>query len=250
MDYWLSGDQVNRIHSTVIVYPDVEIEEGVTIYPYAVIGRPPQGAGMIPPKAATRPTRIGAGSVIGAHVTLYAGVQMGPECLIGDGVVVREDVTLGTRAVIGQNATVQPGASIGNRTRVLDLSHVTAGARIGNDVFWSVNVISLNDDTMNRGGDLEFPSVADGARLGAGSVVLPGRHVGAESVVGAGAVVTHDVEDGAQVRGIPARPIDFYDMMGGYDGRFEAAKAAVDQIAKAQANGTMDELKAKMDAAK
>ncbi len=234
---WLAGDQVGRIHSTAVIYDDVEIGPGVTIYPYAVVGRPPQAAGMIPPKRATRRTVIGEGSVIGAHVTLYAGVQLEGECLIGDGVVIREDVTLGQRAVVGQNATIQNGAQIGRGTRILDLAHVTAGTIIGENVFWSVNVIALNDDSMNRGGDLATPSVGDNARLGAGSVILPGRHVGEDSVVGAGAVVTHDVADGAQVRGIPARELGWHDMFGGYDGRFEQAKHTLDQVTKDQHGG-------------
>ncbi len=235
---WLHGDEVGRIHSTVVVYPDVEIEDGVFIYPYAVIGRPPHGTGVVGPRQAHRSTLIRRGTVIGAHVTIYAGLVTGTECLIGDGVVIREDVTLGNQTVVGQNATIQPRAFIGDRSRVLDLAHVTADVRIGKDVFWSVGVLALNDDSMNRGGELDAPSVADGARLGAGSVLLPGRHVGADAVVGAGSVVTHDVGDGAQVRGIPAREIGWHDMFGGYDGRFEKPKSELDAVNRSQHEGT------------
>ena len=234
MNRWRTGDEIGRIHSSAIIYDGVEVGPNVTVFPGAVIGRPPMGVGMIPPKKAGTVTSIGAGSVIGANAVIYQGVVTGPECLIADGVVIREDVRLGERAVIGQNATIQNGAVIGNRSRVLDLSHVTAGAIIGDDVFWSVNVISLNDNSMNHGGELDYPSVGDGASLGAGSVILPGQHVGERAIVGAGAVVTHDVPDDGQVRGIPARPLDFFDMFGGYDGRFEKAKASVDATIKEQ----------------
>jgi 2,3,4,5-tetrahydropyridine-2-carboxylate N-succinyltransferase/tetrahydrodipicolinate N-acetyltransferase len=43
--------------------------------------------------------------------------------------------------------------------------------------------------------------------IGANCVVLEGVHVGAGSVVGAGAVVTKDVEPNTVVAGVPARKI-------------------------------------------
>ena len=47
--------------------------------------------------------------------------------------------------------------------------------------------------------------IGDGADLGARSVILPGVRVGRMAQVGAGAVVTRDVPDGARVAGVPAR---------------------------------------------
>ena len=42
------------------------------------------------------------------------------------------------------------------------------------------------------------------AAIGAGAVILPGVHIGARAVVGAGAVVTKDVAPDAVVYGNPA----------------------------------------------
>jgi acetyltransferase-like isoleucine patch superfamily enzyme len=47
--------------------------------------------------------------------------------------------------------------------------------------------------------------VKTGASLGSGAVILCGITIGRESMVGAGAVVTHDVPDFAVVLGVPAR---------------------------------------------
>jgi acetyltransferase-like isoleucine patch superfamily enzyme len=44
-----------------------------------------------------------------------------------------------------------------------------------------------------------------GAYLGAGAIILPGVEIGAEAVVGAGAVVTHSVLPATMVAGVPAR---------------------------------------------
>jgi acetyltransferase-like isoleucine patch superfamily enzyme len=191
------------IHETAIIYPNVEIEDGVTIFPYAVIGRPPMAAGIVPPKESRGLTRIMRGSVIGSHVTIYRGVNIGEQVLVGDGARIRENTSIGYQSVVGSNSTIQNDVSIGQRVRIVDLSHVTAGVRIEDDVFWSVGVVSMND---NRGGKgLEAPHVGARAFIGGGAILLPGVYVGEEAVVAAGAVVTRDVEEGHRVQGVPAR---------------------------------------------
>jgi acetyltransferase-like isoleucine patch superfamily enzyme len=49
--------------------------------------------------------------------------------------------------------------------------------------------------------------VGDGAFLGVGVSVIPGRRIGAWATVGAGAAVIHDVADRVTVVGVPARPL-------------------------------------------
>ena len=41
--------------------------------------------------------------------------------------------------------------------------------------------------------------------IGAGAILSPGIVIGDGSMVGAGAVVTHDVEEGTVVAGVPAQ---------------------------------------------
>jgi acetyltransferase-like isoleucine patch superfamily enzyme len=48
--------------------------------------------------------------------------------------------------------------------------------------------------------------VENGASIGSGAVVLGGVRIGARALVGAGAVVTKDVEAGETVVGVPATP--------------------------------------------
>ena len=50
-------------------------------------------------------------------------------------------------------------------------------------------------------------TIADNAWLGGGVIVLPGRSIGANTVVGAGAVVTHDLPAGVVAVGNPARVV-------------------------------------------
>lgn len=191
------------IHAFVTIYPDVEIGPGVEIFEGAVIGRPPRVTGIVPPKEYIPRTVIGAGSVIGTNATIYAGVELEPNVLIGDGVRIRENTTVGEGSVIGSNSTVQNDARIGRRVRIVDLSHITAGVTIEDDVFWSVGVLSMNDNRDGQG--LKRLTVGEGAFVGGGALLLPGFDIGAGALVAAGSVVTHPVRAREAVRGIPAR---------------------------------------------
>jgi acetyltransferase-like isoleucine patch superfamily enzyme len=51
--------------------------------------------------------------------------------------------------------------------------------------------------------------VGFGADIGMNASILPGVHIGAHSIVGAGAVVTQDVPDYAIAAGIPARVLRY-----------------------------------------
>ena len=48
-------------------------------------------------------------------------------------------------------------------------------------------------------------TIGYGADIGTNATILPGVHIGAHSIVGAGAVVTHDIPEYAVVAGVPAR---------------------------------------------
>lgn len=199
------------IHESAQIYPNaiiedgVVIEEGVTVFPGAYVGKPPKVTGIVQNKPRfTRETIIRSGCVLGANSVVYAGVQIGPNTLIGDGVTVRENGTIGSECVIGNNSTLQNNVEIGNRVRVVDLSHITAYVTIEDDVFWSVGVASMNDNSMAQGGDLEPPYVEKGAMIGGGALLLPGVRIGSKAIVGSGSVVTKDVRPGDKVMGIPA----------------------------------------------
>ena len=70
--------------------------------------------------------------------------------------------------------------------------------------------MTLNDKKMSyMRPSLKFvrqaPRILRGARVGGGTVLLPGVTIGENALVGAGSVVTKDVSDGVIVFGNPAR---------------------------------------------
>lgn len=137
---------------------------------------------------------IGDHCVIGAHVTLTAGMM--PDLDLGPGTVLR----LGDGVVLGRG------------------SHVVADTTVtvGDDVFCGpyVYITSTNhsyDDPEQPVGR-QWPrtapvTIGPGSWLGAGAVILPGARLGRNVVVAAGSVVRGEVPDHAVVAGAPARVV-------------------------------------------
>ena len=209
-------DASAEIGAYAVIGEEVLIGEDVHVFPHAVIGRPPRTAGIVPPKEYVPGVLIGHGCVIGSHAVIYQGVRLAQNILIGDGAKIRENTTIGQDCVIGSNSTLQNDVVLGNRVRVVDLSHITAGVRVGDDVFWSVGVVSMNDNRNGTG--LTAPQIEAKAFIGGGAILLPGVTVGAEAIVAAGSVVTRDVDPRSRVQGVAAKPYytraydDFHDL--------------------------------------
>jgi UDP-2-acetamido-3-amino-2,3-dideoxy-glucuronate N-acetyltransferase len=139
----------------------------------------------------------------------------------GTGVVVHSFTNLygcriggGTR--IGTFVEIQRGVEIGERCKVQSHSFICSGVRIEDEVFVGHGVVFVNDrrpratndrGELASGEDWELlPTLVErGAAIGSGAVILGGLRIGADSLVGAGAVITHDVKPGEVVAGNPAR---------------------------------------------
>jgi serine O-acetyltransferase len=103
---------------------------------------------------------------------------------------------------------IHPGAKIG-RNFFIDHGFTVIGetAEIGDDVtiYQCVTLGGTNPDSGVTG--KRHPTVLDGAIIGSGAQVLGPITVGKGSRIGANAVVTKDVSEGAIMVGIPARPM-------------------------------------------
>lgn len=102
---------------------------------------------------------------------------------------------------------IHPGAKIG-RNFFIDHGFVVIGetAEIGNDVT-IYQCVTLGGTSPDNGvAGKRHPTISDGAIIGSGAQVLGPIIVGPRARVGANAVVTRDVPEGAVMVGIPARP--------------------------------------------
>ena len=102
---------------------------------------------------------------------------------------------------------IHPGARIG-RNFFIDHGFVVIGetAEIGDDVTIYQCVTLGGTDPANGIPGKRHPTLADGVIIGSGAQVLGPITVGRRARIGANAVVTRDVPEGATMVGIPARP--------------------------------------------
>lgn len=99
---------------------------------------------------------------------------------------------------IGDQAVIRPGVYLPHGQVVIDgLTYVGSGAVIRPFV-----TLGLRD------GFIFGPSIGDRTRIGTGAKVFGPCQVGADVQIGANAVVTGDVPDGATAVGVPAHVVD------------------------------------------
>ena len=146
---------------------------------------------------------IGSHTMIGSHVALSAGMIPGQQCLTNP--VVR----IGDRCLIGRGSGI--------------VGHLAI--EIGNDV-WTGHHVYITD--QNHGYEkIDLPIsmqtqpeepvvIGDGSWIGAGSVILPGAHIGKHVAIGANSVVNGSIPDYSVAVGSPAKVIKQYSEYSGW----------------------------------
>jgi acetyltransferase-like isoleucine patch superfamily enzyme len=170
----------------------------------------------------------------------HMALHLGEHIFIGDRVLIYQadhtggPVNLGARVRLHREVIIETGAggslTIGDETNIhprCQLSAYQGSIRIGRGVsiapccaFYPYNHGSAPDLPIRRQplhsrGDI---IIEDEAWLGYGVIVLDSVRIGQGAIVGAGAVVIHDVPPGAVVQGVPARVIMFRSDLPPYNG--------------------------------
>lgn len=129
---------------------------------------------------------IGENTNIWQYCVVLEGAVIGSNCNICSHCFIENDVK------VGSNVTVKCGVQLWD------------GVEIEDDVFIGPNVTFCNDrypKSGNKNFKLEKVVVKKGASIGANATILPGVTIGENALVGAGAVVTKDVDRDSKVIG-------------------------------------------------
>ncbi len=134
---------------------------------------------MIHPTSDVQTTNIGKNTNVWQFCVILPNAKIGNNCNICSHCFIENDV------IVGNNVTVKCGVQLWD------------GVIIEDNVFIGPNVTFCNDKyPRSKCYPDEFMKtiVKKGASIGANATILPGRIIGEGAMIGAGSIVTKDVE--------------------------------------------------------
>lgn len=229
-------EKVSKRHAVCVVkserygYCAFFRDNGITYYPAVEDFDLVNGAYIAKTAKVGKNCRILPGAYIGGEV------EMGDNCYIGTGTRLVGEIHMGNNVIIRENTVIgadglstdrdengraltmpqfggvviEDDVQIGALTVIargaIDNTVLSRGSKIDNSTFISHNVV-LGEDSFVVGETIMFGSSSAGkqAFISGNSTIRDGRHIGDKAIVGMGSVVVRNVEDGAVVKGNPAK---------------------------------------------
>lgn len=113
--------------------------------------------------------------------------------------------------IIGTGCEIFPNVEFGSEPYLISIGdnvRITNGVRFvtHDGGMWVLRNIGLKDaDCFGR------IIIGNNVHIGWNAIIMPNVHIGDNCVIGAGAVVTHDIPDNSVAAGVPARVIESID---------------------------------------
>lgn len=140
--------------------------------------------------------------------------------IIDDGAIIGKDTkiwhfchimqaNIGSNCILGQNVFVANNVKIGNSVKIQNNVSVFEGVTIEDDVFIGPSVVFTNVNNprsfIERKEEYKHTLVKKGATVGANATIVCGYTIGEYAFIGAGSVVTRNINDFELAIGNPAR---------------------------------------------
>jgi len=161
------------------------------------------------------PVTISSNSNIAANAFIHETAVIDAGATIGEGTKIWHfshvlgHSRVGAHCTIGQNVAIGPDVAIGNGCKIQNNVSVYKGVTLEDGVFCGPSMVFTNVLTprahVERKNEFSPTLVKRGATLGANCTIICGHTIGEYAMIGAGAVVTKDVEPHALMLGNPAR---------------------------------------------
>lgn len=116
-----------------------------------------------------------------APALIHPHAAVSRHAVVGVGTVVLAGAVINARASVGAHVIINTCGSVDHDCEISDFAHISPGVRLAGGVV-----------------------VGAQTQVGTGACVIPNRRIGADCIVGAGAVVIHDLEDRIVAVGNPA----------------------------------------------
>lgn len=141
------------------------------------------------------------------------GVEIGQGSSVWQNCIIQDDVIIGENCNIGANVFIEKGVRIGTGVKIKNNIAIYSGVEIEDDVFLGPSCVFTNVINprafISRKHEFKKTIVKKGATIGANSTIICGHSIGKYSMIGAGTVVTHDVDDYCLVIGNPGKKVCF-----------------------------------------
>lgn len=142
------GDRT-RLIAHVFIETNTSIGKDCTIYPFAVLGAPPQDLSF---KGEDTRLEIGDNNTIREHATVHRGTirgravtKIGNHCLIMGNCHVAHDCIVGDHVIMAQTATIGGHVQIGDYVFLGGLSGVHQHGRVGRHAFVGASALMTTD---------------------------------------------------------------------------------------------------------
>lgn len=154
--------------------------------------------------------RLGPRARLRSGTVIYAGSTIGADLQTGHNVVIREQSLLGNHVQIWNNTTIDYDCHLGNGVKIHTNCYIAQHTILEDDVFLAPGVTIANDlhpGCAFSGECMRGPTLKRGVQVGVNVTIVPMITIGEYSVIGSGAVVTHDIPPYSLVVGNPGRVV-------------------------------------------